>query len=109
MIAMGPRESPLPRSAPARVWLTQLNSRKNVLARMNSTPYSITAGSGVNSFTAGVANITISSPTAPVTAMDRPMVISVPRWARCSCFAPMFWLTKVVAAMAVDCMGSMMN
>ena len=48
-------------------------------------------------------------PTPPVMAMDSAMAASVPRCARASCFAPMFWLTKVVAAMAVDCMGSMMN
>ena len=44
----------------------------------------------------------MTRPTEAVMAMDSAMVVSVPRWARSSCRAPMFWLTKVVAAMDVD-------
>ena len=37
------------------------------------------------------------------------MAVQVPRSARLCLPAPMFWLTKVVDAMAMLCMGSMMN
>ena len=60
-----------------------------------------------NSVKAGAALITVAVEYR--TARDRLTVTIVPRSARSSCWAPMFWLTKVVAAMAMLCMGSMMN
>ena len=47
--------------------------------------------------------MTAVTPTAMLT------VITVPRFARSSLPAPMFWLTKVVAAIDMLCMGSITN
>ena len=109
MMIIGPRESPLPRSAPASTWFTQLNSRKKQLARIKSTPYAMTDSSGENSPTAGAANRHSSATMTAVTPTAMLTVITVPRFARSSLPAPMFWLTKVVAAIDMLCMGSITN
>ena len=44
-----------------------------------------------------------------VTRKDIRIVVTVPRFARSSFFAPIFWLTKVVAAMVMLCIGSVMK
>ena len=106
---MGPRESPRPRRAPASTWFTQLNSRKKELARTKRTPYSMTESSGVNNPTAGTAKRHSTTTMTAVTPTDMDTVVMVPLLARCCFPAPIFWLTKVVAAMAMLCMGSMMN
>ena len=63
----------------------------------------------VNRPMAGAANTTSASAMAAVMPTESRMLSRVPRLARTYCFAPMFWLTNVVAAIAVDCMGSMMK
>ncbi len=81
MMYIGAFESPLPRRAPAKVKMED----------------------------AGAAKIMSEAAIMPVISTVRPMISQVPLVARFSSFAPTFWLTKVVDALAKLFIGKNTN
>ena len=109
MMIIGPVESPRPLSAPASTWFTQLNIKKYTFIRINREPKAITFSSAVKSLVTADEKIQISDAITNVIPIDRRTEILVPSLDLLIFPAPIFWLTKVVDAIAMLFIGSSMN